>query len=466
VSVLSDNDATALAVMVRSGEVSALELVDAAIAAVETLNPSLNAVIHQQFERARQEASGELPDGPFRGVPFLLKDYKGREAGESYHSGNRVLAALDYRPTTSSALALAFRSAGLVPIGRTNTPEFACIGITEPELTGPTHNPWAHGYSPGGSSGGSAAAVAAGIVPAAHANDISGSIRIPAAHCGVVGLKPTRGRAVPSTVYEPPVGMNCEGVVTRSVRDTAALVDAITHASAWWPAPALPRPLAEEVGRAPGRLRVAVWTTAFNGSDVDPGNRDAALACARQFEAMGHHVVEDAAPALSSDELWSAARTALVASVANEVHSWERRLGRPFGADDMEANTWGQVVAGRALSAVDILDTIETMQRLSAEVQAWFANFDLLVTPTTASPPTLHGEYHRNYQSGRGSAFTRPFNVTGQPAMSLPLGWPDDGLPRGVQLIAGYGGEDILIQVGSALEAATPWIHRRPPVSV
>jgi amidase len=464
VSILASNDATALAALVAAGDVSSLELVDAAIAACEALNPALNAVIHRQYERARAEAVGPLPDGPFRGVPFLLKDYKGREAGEPYHMGNRVLQALDYRPSTSSPLALAFRRAGLVPIGRTNTPELACMGTTEPELYGPTHNPWGHGYSPGGSSGGSAAAVAAGIVPAAHANDISGSIRIPAAHCGVVGLKPTRGRTTLSTPHEPPVGMNVEGVLTRSVRDTAALLDAISHTSPWWPPPRLPRPLAEEVGRDSGRLRVAVWTQAFNGSEVDPANRDAAMACAKTLEAMGHHVVEAAAPAYSDPALWAAARNALVATVAAEVASWEKRLGRSFGEADMEPNTWAQVQAGRAMRGVEILDTIETLMRLSNEALGWFANFDLLVTPTTASPPTLHGEYHRNYESGRGSAFTRPFNVTGQPAMSLPLGWPADGLPRGVQLIAAYGREDILIQVGSALETATPWAHRHPPV--
>jgi amidase len=460
-----DTDALGLAGLVRNRDISALELVDEAIARAERLNPGLNAMVHRQYERARRDAQQPLGDGPFAGVPFLMKDYKGREAGEPYHAGNRVLHSLDYRPTTSSALALAFRRAGLIPIGRTNTPEMACIGTTEPELYGPTHNPWRHGYSPGGSSGGSAAAVAAGIVPAAHANDISGSIRIPAAHCGLVGLKTTRGRTTPSTPYEPPIGMNTEGVVTRSVRDTAALLDAITHTSPFWPAPPLERPLLDEIGRDPGRLRVAVWTEAFNGSRVDPANVEAAVSCARELEAMGHHVVEGAAPALSSPQLWSAARVALMAAVANEIHAWEQRLDRPFGEHDMESGTWAQVQAGRATSAVEVLTAIETMQAVSHEVQAWFATVDLLVTPTTAAPPTEHGEYHRNYESGRGSAFTRPFNVTGQPALSLPLGWPDDGLPRGVQLIAGYGREDILIQVGSALEVAKPWAHRRPPAS-
>ena len=246
----ADLDATALGELVRRGDVKPIELVDAAIARTERLNPALNAVIHRQFERARRDAADAPLDGPFPGVPFLLKDCKAREAGEPYHMGVRTLRDLDFRPRTDSALALRFRSTGLIPIGRTNTPEMALMGTTEPMLYGPTHNPWDLDRSPGGSSGGSAAAVAARIVPAAHANDISGSIRIPAAMCGLVGLKPTRGRALTSDIIDPPVGMNTEGVVSRSVRDTAALVDAITATSPWWPAPPLPGPLVDELARA------------------------------------------------------------------------------------------------------------------------------------------------------------------------------------------------------------------------
>ena len=462
-ALLDDHDGLGLAALVGAGEVHPRELVDAAIERVEALNPALNAVIHRQFERARREADGPLPAGPFRGVPFLLKDYKGRDAGEPYYMGCKALSDIDYRPRTTSPLTMAFRAAGLIPIGRTNVPEMASVGTTEPLLYGPTHNPWDLTRSPGGSSGGSAAAVAAGIVPIAHANDISGSIRIPAAHCGIVGLKPTRGRIIMSS-NDPPIGMAIEGVVTRSMRDTAAIIDAVSTTSSWWPAPALDRPLLAEVGRDPGRLRVALWVTAFNGARVDDACAAAARSCADLLASLGHHVVESAPASLSSDELWSAARVALVAAIATEANAWTARLGRELGEDDIEPATWLQIVAGRAMGATEVLDAIERMQAASGAAMPWWDEHDLLVTPTTAMGPSVLGEYMTGYESGRGSAFTRPFNVTGQPALSLPLGWPADGLPRGVQLVAGYGREDVLVRVGAQLEAAAPWTHHRPPL--
>ena len=461
----ADLDATALGALVRSGEVKPAELVDAAISRTERLNPALNAVIHRQYERARREAAEAPLDGPFPGVPFLLKDYKAREAGEPYHMGVRTLRDLDFRPRTDSQLALRFRASGLIPIGRTNTPELAAMGTTEPVLYGPTHNPWDPERSPGGSSGGSAAAVAARIVPAAHANDISGSIRIPAALCGLVGLKPTRGRALTSDVIDPPVGMNCEGVVSRSVRDTAALVDAITTTSPWWPAPPLPGPLVDELTRASNPLRIGLWTTAFNGAEVEPGCAAAADACAATLESMGHHVDVSAPSELSSDELWEAARLAMSASAAAEAAAWTDRIGHPLGADDLEPRSWSMVCDGTRLSAPELLAVIHTMQRMSAGALRWWDEYDVLVTPTTAGPASPLGDYLRSYVSGLGSAFTRPINVTGQPAISLPLGWPDDGLPRGVQLVGGYGREDTLIRLSARLEEALPWSHRIPEVA-
>lgn len=458
---LQNLDGLGLAALVRGGQVSPRQLVDAAIGRIEARNPALNAVIHRQFERARADADGDLPDGPFRGVPFLLKDYKGREAGEPYHMGCRALAEIDYRPRTTAPLTTAFRAAGFIPLGRTNVPEMALMGTTEPDLYGPTRNPWDLSRSPGGSSGGSAAAVAARLVPIAHATDISGSIRIPAAQCGVVGMKPTRGRIVLSA-YDPPVGMNAEGVLSISVRDTAAALDAITATSAWWPAPALPRPLLHEVGRDPGRLRVGLWTEAFNGAEVDAGCADAAVGAARLLEALGHHVSIAAPQALSHHALWAAAKMAMAAAAANEAAAWADRLGRQMGEHDVEPGTWAMLCAGRALSATDILTALEHMQSLCGQALAWWNDFDVLVTPTTAVPAPELGEYKRDYTSGRGSAFTRPFNCTGQPAISLPLGWPEGGLPRGVQLIAGYGREDVLIRVASQLEQAAPWAHRVP----
>jgi amidase len=462
--MIDEHDATALAELVRTKQVHPRELVAEAIERAERLNPQLNAIIHQQFDRATRDAEGPC-DGLLAGVPFLFKDYKCREAGEPYHMGVRALRDLDYRPRTDSELAQQFRASGLIPIGRTNTPQMALMGTTEPALYGPTLNPWDVTRTPGGSSGGSAAAVAARIVPAAHANDISGSIRIPASLCGLVGLKPTRGRVLTSTRSDRPVGMNSEGVITRSVRDTAALVDAISTISAWWPAPRLDRTLTDEVGRDPGRLRVGVWTNAFNGSVVDVESARAATVAATLLEAMGHRVMNDAPSAFSAPELWDLAKTAMAVTAAAEADEWPDRIGRPFSADDLEERTWQMIVAGRGVSGPEVLRVMERLQQLSADAQRWWNDFDLLVTPTTAAPASPIGDYLRGYESGKGSAFTRPINVTGQPAISLPLGWPDDGLPRGVQLVAAYGREDILIQIASALEVVVPWSHRRPAVS-
>jgi amidase len=459
-----DLDATAMAGLVHAGHVHPRELVEAAIERADARNPALNAIIHRQFERARADAERVDTSAPFAGVPFLFKDYKGREAGEPYHAGVRTLRDLDYRPRTDSQLALRVRAGGLIPIGRTNTPELAAMGTTEPQAYGPTHNPWDLGRSPGGSSGGSAAAVAARIVPAAHATDISGSIRIPSSLCGLVGLKPTRGRVMVSA-SDTPVGMSVEGVVTRSVRDTAGLVDLLTWRSPWWPAPALRRPLVDEVDAGIGPLRVGVWTDAFNGSPVDADSAAAATTAAGLLGDMGCSVDVSAPAVLSSEELWEAAKTAMAIACAADAAAWQDRIGHALGEADLEPRTWGMVQAGQAISAPEAMALIEQLEQLAASAFEWFDEYDVLVTPTMAGPAMPLGEYLTSYVSGLGSAFTRPINVTGQPAISLPLGWPDDGLPRGVQIVAAYGREDLLIRVAGALEAAAPWAQRRPPLA-
>jgi amidase len=466
--VLDDRDATGLADLVRRGEVTPRELVDAAIARIEAVDPRLNAVIHRQFERARRDADGELPDGPFRGVPFLLKDHHGFEAGEPHHQGMRALRDVGWIAPEDSDVALRVRACGLVPLGRTNTPEMAMMGTTEPEAYGATRNPWDLARSPGGSSGGSAAAVAAGMVPAAHANDIAGSIRIPASQCGLVGLKPTRGRVVLGRETDPAVAMNTEGVVTRTVRDTAGLLDALADRSRVgpWPAPSLPGPLADEIGRDPGRLRVGVCVRAFNQADVDEGCAAAAIGAAGLLDDLGHHVEEAAPAALFEPELLGGARALLAVHAATELAAWSASLGRELGEADVEATTWQAVAAGRRVTGAELLALLARQQEISRRALAWWEDgFDLLVTPTTAEPGLPIGEYKgTGYTPGRASAFTRVFNATGQPALSLPLGWPDDGLPRGVQLVAGYGREDVLVRIGAQLEAAAPWADRRPPV--
>jgi amidase len=454
---LTDLDATALAELVRNNEVHPRELVDQAIERIELFDPQLNVMVHRQYERARNDADGALPNGPFRGVPFLFKDYRCREAGEPYTMGMRALRDVDYRATTDAPLALAFRAAGLIPLGRTNTPELASVGTCEPEAFGPTHNPWGLDFTPGGSSGGSAAAVAARLVAAAHANDISGSIRIPAAHCGLVGLKPSRGRTIASLAGDARTRMNAEGVVTRSVRDTAALVDAIS-------VPGSPA-LLPFVGQPCPPLRVGMCTQAFSGSSVDSENGMAAEHCASLLESLGCSVEISAPSALSDPAFWKAAATLLSVNVAVEVETWSVKLGRPLGEDDLEAMTWRIVLAGRAIGGVELLAAQSLLLEHTDQAESWWERFDVLVTPTTAGAPTLLGDYSKGYTSGRGSAFTRPFNITGQPAISVPLGWPADGLPRGVQLIAPIARDDLLITVASALESVEPWAQRRATVS-
>ncbi len=454
---LTDLDATAQADLVRRNEVHPRELVDQAIERIEQFDPQLNVMVHRQYERARRDANSPLPDGPFRGVPFLFKDYRCREAGELYMMGMRALRDIGFRASSDAPLAVAFRAAGLIPLGRTNTSELACVGTCEPEAFGPTHNPWGTSRTPGGSSGGSAAAVAARLVAAAHANDISGSIRIPSAHCGLVGLKPSRGRTIASIAADARTGMNAEGVVSRTVRDTAALLDTISVAGSLPLLPAVTRPCPP--------LRVGLWTQAFSGSTVDSDNAFAAEHCASLLEALGSTVEISAPSPLSDPTLWKAAAALLAVNLAVEVDTWSAKLGHPLGENDVESATWRLVCAGRRIDGVELLAAQTLLLEATAQSEVWWDHFDLLITPTTANAPTLLGDYAKGYESGRGSAFTRPFNVTGQPAMSVPIGWPDDGIPRGVQLIAPLGRDDLLITVAAALEVIEPWAHRRATVS-
>jgi amidase len=478
----ADLDATAQAQLVHDRQVSPSELVEAAIARVEKLNPELNALIHYQFELAQDVAADEaaLPDGPFRGVPFVLKDFAAHEAGQPFHEGLRIVKELGFVEDSDTELVRRFKAAGFVIIGRTNTPELAILPTTEPEAYGPTHNPWDVTRSTGGSSGGSAAAVAARMVPAAHANDGGGSIRIPASECGLVGLKPTRGRTTLGPEFGDVLGgLVCEHVVTRSVRDTAAILDAVHGGMAGEPYQAWPpaRPYASEVGAAPGSLRIGLRTVAPGGQvATDPECVAAAEAAGALLAQLGHRVEVASPAALDDDEfthhflnLWAAGNTW-------SLDWWSRRLGgREFTEADVEPVTWWLVEAGRSVSAPEWLAAHEWLQRYSRRVVGWWApygEFDLLLTPTIAEPPPVLGQFGStpdNPLQGllRAAAlvpFTPPFNVTGQPAISLPLHWSRAGLPIGVQLVGAPNREDVLIQVAAQLEQAAPWAGRRPPV--
>ncbi|GIU85929.1 MAG: 6-aminohexanoate-cyclic-dimer hydrolase [Acidimicrobiia bacterium] len=468
---LTTLDATDQAGLVRRGEVTPRELVTAAIEAAERCDPALNAVIHRRFERALAEAgaAGTGAGVPFPGVPFLVKDAVCHTAGDPYHCGMRVLKELGWTERHDTWLAARFRRAGFVVIGRTNTPELATSVTTEPLAYGPTANPWDPGRSAGGSSGGSAAAVAAGIVPVAHGNDMGGSIRFPASMCGVVGLKPTRAR----TTLGPDFGeywgpLTHEFVLTRSLRDTAAVLDAVAGMATGDPytAPPPARPYAEEIGAPPGRLRVGFRTRRRDGTESHPECVAAVEATARLLEELGHSVEPAPIPALDTDD--AAFGTVMTVAVARDVERWSRRTGVDVAAR-LEPLNAAIAALGRRITATQYVEAIEDLQSWSRRVSAWWDDHDVLVLPTSPEPPvplgTLVGDDPAVAERMGGLVgFTVPWDATGQPALSLPLHHGAGGLPIGVQLVGAYGREDVLLRVGAQLEAARPWSGRLPPL--
>jgi amidase len=470
---LAGLDATAQAELVRRKEISPRELVDAAIARIERLNPRLNAVITPLFEKARAHAaSAALPNGPFRGVPFLMKDLDSASGGDPMHCGMKVLRDINWTETNDSYLVEKFRAAGLVCVGKSNTPELGLAVTTEPAAYGACHNPWNLEHSTGGSSGGSAAAVAAGLVPIAHASDGGGSIRIPASECGLVGLKPSRGRvSLGPDQGEAWHGLVISHVVSRSVRDTALALDAVAGAMPGDPytAPPPARPFADELTAKPRRLRVGIFT-----KELHPDCAAAVNEASRFLQSLGHEVESNYPPALDEHADVTVKFSTVVASwVAVTLDVLSRRIGRTIGPDGVEAGTWALAEMGRGASAPQYLDAVQWLQSYTRRMASWWASgFDVLVTPTLGAPPPRLGELLPTPDdplSGTSKMlalipFTPPFNITGQPAISLPLHWNAAGLPIGVQLVGAYGREDVLIQVAAQLEQAQPWAQRHPPV--
>ncbi|WP_160287380.1 amidase [Pseudomonas knackmussii] len=468
-------DATAQALLVERGEVTPLELVDSAIARIERLDPALDAVVSRQFEQARERARGALPEGPFRGVPFLLKDLAGgAEAGMPLSYGSRLGA--EHRADYDSELVRRYRAAGLVIVGRSSTPEFGLTPTTEPALFGPCRNPWNPGLSSGGSSGGAAAAVAARLVPFAHASDIGGSIRIPASACGVFGLKPSRGRnpAGPK-LGEGVAGLSAEHCCSISVRDSAALLDATSAADFGAPyvAPFKHRPYLEEIDAPHQRLRIAVMRAPLSGVPVHADCLAAVEAAATLCRALGHEV-RDEAPQVSDIAAVNQAYAKLfMVSAALNLQTLEGLVGRSAGADDIEPLTRLVAALGRQVSATDFVLAQRALHRMGREINAFQAHYDLILSPTMACPPAAIGElvlragdppepYIQRTQAF--AAFTSVFNATGQPAMSVPLHWNAEGVPIGVQFAARLGDEASLFRLAAELERAHPWAERLPPL--
>ncbi len=466
-------DATDTARLIRKREVSPLEVLDATISRIEKLNPKLNAVVTPMFDEARATIKGGLPDGPFAGVPFLLKDLLAACRGVRMTAGSAYLR--DFVPDHDSELVARYRRAGLVIAGKTNTPEFGIMPTTEPQFFGATHNPWDLTRTPGGSSGGAAAAVASGMVPMAHANDGGGSIRIPASCCGLFGLKPTRARIpVGPDFGDMFSGLVAEHAVTRSVRDSAALLDATSGPQIGDPyaAPAPARPFLEEAGADPGKLRIGFTTTAPTEVLAHPDCIAAVEDAVRLCVELGHEVEETALTMVNGKMMTDAFMTLWAAGNAWMVESLSYAIGRKVEPHELEPATLALIEMGRRRMAPDYLIALQMLQVYSRRVAALFEKYDVLLTPTLGEPPVPLGTFdspEEDPMRGMQRAvqfvpFTPLFNATGQPAMSVPLYWNADGLPIGTHFVGRFGDEATLFRLASQLESARPWQRRRPPM--
>lgn len=473
-SELAFLDATAQAALVRSGELRPAELLEHALARIDRLNPELNAVVTRLDESAARSLEALDSSAPFAGVPFLLKDLVADAAGTPRSDGSAFVAGR-YVAAGDSELVRRFRRAGLVVVGKTNTSEFGLLPTTEPECFGPTVNPWNPRLGSGGSSGGSAAAVAAGLVAAAHASDGGGSIRVPASCCGLVGLKPTRGR----NSYAPQLGdvaggILCDHVVTRSVRDSAALLDATSGPVPGDPSVPPPngRPFVQELQRGPRRLRIGLGTVALTGAAAHAECAAAATGAARVLEDLGHEVVE-ASPEVASEQLFKSFGQVMTGYLGWCIRHWSRALRREPAEADFEAVTWRMYQHSLEQSSADYLLAWQGLQACCRDFARFFERCDVWLTPTLVVPPAPLGyfAYHHEIRMqhiehlGHYTGFTLVANASGHPAISLPLHWSEEGLPIGVQLTGRFGGEGVLLGLAGQLEQAVPWAHRRPPLA-
>ena len=485
-------DGLGLAELVRKKEVTPLELVEEVISRIETYNPEINAVIYKMYDKARERAKAELPEGSFTGVPFLIKDALDTLEGEPTSSGTSILRNVLRSNDTETVRR--FRAAGLIFIGKTNLSELCLLPYTEPRAFGPTRNPWSLTRTPGGSSGGSAAAVAACIVPVAGGADGGGSIRIPASCCGVFGLKPTRGR-VPTgpDIADPWRGFAQENVISRSVRDSAAMLDAIEGpdvGAPYW-APPVERSYREEVTREPGRLRVAFTSAPLMGKDVHEDCVEGLNNTARLLEQLGHEVVE-AAPDVDKEPFSLSYLTVIAAETCAEVNAIIKLVGQKASVLDFEPGTQALAALGKVISAGDYAHALNYLSASSRRIARFFEDCDILLTPTLAQPPIPIGSLQMSeaeswivrIQSRLNAAwimkalhvidilakktfdfmpYTAVFNVTGQPAMSVPLHWNEEMLPIGMQFAARFGAEATLFRLAGQLERAQPWFDKLPP---
>ncbi len=465
-------DALGLAALVKSGEASAAELLDQAIVNAEAVNPQINAIVRPMYDEARATIAAGVPDGPFEGVPFLLKDLRALYSGVPTTSGSRFMS--DAIPDHDSELVARYKRAGLVVFGKTNTPEYGCCPSTEGAMNGPTRNPWSTGFSAGGSSGGSSAAVAARIVPAAHGSDGGGSVRIPASCCGVFSIKPSRAVLPVGPDYgEIWSGLSAESVLTVSVRDSAAMLDACMGPAPGDPycGPTFERSLSDEVTTPPGRLRIAVQREALTGAPVHADCLAALDDAVGLLEDLGHDLVE-AVPEYDVARMGAAFTLLIAANVQGGIDQQAELIGRQPGDDDIEPVIRFLARIGCDNTAADMARAVWTMHSVGRQIAPFFNDYDALLTPVVATPPPAIGTLDTSSADVDAYLaavfgfipFTALANQAGTPAMSVPLYWNEAGLPIGVQLMSGYAREPTLFRLAGQLEQARPWAQHRPPI--
>ena len=467
-------DALGLAQAIAKKKFTAREVMDEAIARAERLNPKLNAIVFNAYDEARAAASRKPGKAPFAGVPMLLKDMRANVKGWPNRSGSRYVPATP--STFESTLVTRFKAAGLIPFGKTNVPEFGILPTTECKLYGPAHNPWNIAHSPGGSSGGSAAAVAAGIVPIAHATDGGGSIRIPASACGLVGLKVSRGRITQGPgAADATGGLSVDGFVTKSVRDTAAALDATCAPDYGDPYFALPPEgnYVEGIKRKTKRLRIAVSTKMLNGTEHDPEVTDAVRKTAKLCASLGHEV-EESDPPIDASALVNAFSTVWCANVAYTLDALHMQTGIKPSLDVVEGLTLGLYELGKRTGAAEFIAARGAMTTAGRVFAAWHDRYDVWLTATLGRPPMKLGtididetDVLKGFAPNFGYVpFTSMQNSAGTPGINLPLNWSKDGLPIGVQFTARTGGEMTLLKLAAELEKASPWAHRYASIRI
>lgn len=468
----SSYDGLGLGELVKNKQVKAVELRDLALDAIELLNPELNTVVQTLKEDSSEEIANGVPSGHFEGVPFLIKELIIHKANIATNMGSKLAEGLAF--PVDSELMKRYKESGLVTVGTTTTPEFGYNATTESTFYGPSKNPWNPKHSPGGSSGGSAASVAAGIVPVAHANDGGGSVRIPASCNGLVGLKPTRGR-IPTGPYhsEPLNGIAIEFAVSKTVRDTAALLDAVSGPDVgcygWAEPPA--KPFSEQMKERPKKLKIALMTEPLTNVPMDPEYKQALLETAKLCEALGHEVVE-AAPTIDVEALSLATLRIWTANIHHMINGVAGMLQRKPSPDNLESGIWACYEFGKQISASELLEAIDINAMTSRVMGQFLTQYDMVLSPVAAQKPLPLGVLNCNKngltaeewtnQIFTYAPFTNLYNATGQPAISLPLGWSSDGLPLGMQFAGGFAKEGELLSLAAQLEEAKPWKNKRP----